>query len=167
MRYKIKRGRHSFFRIPRIYFGRPNILQGSFKFNRNSWYVRTSDDQDWLDINKLTGISFGFHKKNSLRIGWRPIFDQKEQIELFIYAYNNGKREFISFAQIKTDETYQFQLLMNRPEQKAVWEIKGLNNKELEYHFPSTRWGYFLFPYFGGNNQAPQDITIHVHSSIQ
>jgi len=166
MRYRIKRGKHSFFKLPGFYLGKPNALEGTFKYERNCWYARPDDHVDWLDINKLTGISLGLHKNNSLRIGWRPLYDQKEQIELFAYFYNHGNRFFQSVAQVQTDKVYQFQLRMRRSESKAVLEIDGIGETGLDFEFPSTWWGYYLYPYFGGNKTAPQDMTIHVSTRL-
>ena len=46
---------------------------------------------DHLDVNKLFGMSYGFHHKNSARFGWRWDLE-KNLVEILGYTYVNGVR---------------------------------------------------------------------------
>jgi len=85
MRYFIPKGAHNTFRFPRLYSGNYKALKGHFTFLSSCWYTRPDDHIDWLDLNKLCGVSFGLHQQDSLRIGWRPVFDQTSRLEVFAY----------------------------------------------------------------------------------
>ncbi|MEM6633776.1 MAG: hypothetical protein AAF694_29150 [Bacteroidota bacterium] len=162
MLYIIQKGKHSSFRIPALYFSKSDGLEGSFRFLPSAWYKRPDSNIDWLDLNKLLGISFGFHQQDSLRIAWRPLFEEPGKLELFSYRYNGGNRTFETMGSIQTDQTHAYQLLLLRQQNEAIFQIEGLEPKKVSMTYPGKSWGYCLFPYFGGNLTAPQDIEIEV-----
>jgi len=166
MEYIIKSGKHATFRIPRLYLGRPKAYKGTFWLAKNCWYARPNEHVDWMDINKLTGLSFGNHLKNSLRIGWRPIFDESKHIELFLYSYNRKERAFHSLGVIQTETEYAFHIQFARKSNIAICKLSDQHELSISYKFPRSIWGYKLFPYFGGNMIAPQEIHIEVQSEI-
>ena len=167
MRYRISKGEHSTFRFPKLYSGEPRSLEGNFTFFSSCWYVRPDDHIDWLDLNKLTGISFGLHQQDSLRIGWRPIFEKEGVIEAFAYWYNESKMTFESIGQVEVDKAYAFQVILARQQQEAIFQLENLSPKKILFAFPSTTWGYHLYPYFGGNFTAPQDMEMELNMRIE
>ena len=167
MRYRIAKGEHSTFRFPKIYSGKAIALEGNFNFFSSCWYERPDDHIDWLDLNKLVGISFGFHQQDSLRIGWRPLFDKFNHIEVFAYWYNEGQMTFELIGHVEVDSAYAFQVMLVRQQQEVIFQLEGLSPKKIPFTFPPTTWGYFLYPYFGGNFTAPQDMEMEVRMEIK
>lgn len=167
MRYRIEKGEHSTFRFPKIYSGNAVELEGNFTFFSSCWYARPDDHIDWLDLNKLAGVSFGFHQQDSIRIGWRPLFDTSKQIEVFAYWYNDSQMTFETIGQVQVDTPYAFQILCARQQKEVIFQLESLTPKKIPFAFPSTTWGYFLYPYFGGNFTAPQDMEMELNMEVK
>lgn len=126
-------------------------------------------DIDQLDINKLFGLSYGMHHKNSARFGWR--WDvEKKMIEILAYVYIDGVRvtqdvSDLHIGYVLPGVLYECDLEVNSgyyvfsinssiyPEPKVV-RIK---------HGKLTWWGYRLFPYFGGNRKAIRRVHIDLY----
>ncbi len=113
---------------------------------------------DQADINKLVGFSdcAQDHQSESARIGWRWFDDE---LQILGYTYREGNLSFELMGAIPLNQevdisirvvgdTYQFSgeglqsITMNR--------TSDCNSGE----------NYWLWPYFGGNQVAPQTITI-------
>ena len=128
------------------------------KFDSTAIYT-TTDPQNQYDINKLYGFSDNNedHHQFSARIGWRW---SDNKLRLFGYVYNYGEvvsEEIcsvnigaeINCAIIVKGNNYQF----------------NVNDEKLKLPRSSTTVqaiGYKLFPYFGGDETAPHDITIDI-----
>jgi hypothetical protein len=147
---------------------KPHILKKNIKhkisFDENSSYNLESNDQ--MDINKLFGISYGFHHKNSARFGWRWDL-KKNKMEILAYVYNKGKRikeweEDIFIAHIELLDFYEMEIQTHKKYYKFIIkkESNGETYETTVKHGKTCFWGYELFPYFGGNRKAPHDITI-------
>ena len=79
------------------------------------------------------------HHKNSIRIGWRyNVFN--DNIDLFTYEYNKGKRTIIYMKSVKIGTPCDVSISSS----KVYW------------------FGKYLFPYFGGKAPAPHTIKISV-----
>ncbi len=155
--YTIDRGDHRsgiFFSPTFNSYAERNI---EFMFDSNCYFKKTTPAD--FAINKLFGFSFGFHHRNSIRIGWMPS-DTHNKIALYVYYYNRGIRssQFIcdvncytyNIAKIKCDyNNNSFDISITNSENITI----KLNNVGFQY--PNLKIGYFLFPYFGGNNTAP------------
>jgi hypothetical protein len=124
----------------------------------SSAIYKTIDPVNQYDINKLYGLADcnTFHQQNSARMGWCWV---KNKLEIHAYGYKNGvrKSEFITAIPIgkpaemsieMQDSTYLF-----RVNDKFVELPRGCNGEGN---------GYKLYPYFGGDEFAPHDITIKV-----
>jgi hypothetical protein len=110
------------------------------------------------DINKLYGVSDcgTEHHTNSARFGWRWL---NGQLEIHAYTYQNKKR----------NTAYIGTVALGKP---SIFEIKiednrytfSLNDKKvvMERNCTGTGEGYQLYPYFGGDEVAPHDITISI-----
>lgn len=143
MWYRIKKGRHTSCSFPKLIWDK-NSMDVEVMFTDSCRYL-TSDSRNQEDWNKLIGYSRGFHHKNSVRVGWRWNHE-KEVIELAEYRYINGKR---TYSLIGETVPYKYTSL-------SIYIHKG--------KFP--KWGYVLWPYFGGNERVPQDISIYIRYKI-
>lgn len=167
MIYKINRGEHSSgFRFRPHY----NLKQLSYEveFNDSALYDLKSSDQ--LDINKLFGISFGHHHwHNSIRFGWRSAYPSEKKVEILAYQYLDGKRvteqdKELTIGFVNPNEEYRFTIQVK---ENSYWlQIGTENTIEFGMMLPHNgnlcKFGYQLFPYFGGNRTAPHDITISI-----
>lgn len=157
--YEIKQGQHFSRRSglpPRLV----SLKDGSkleFKAKFTSSCLYTSSNND---LNKLYGFadcnSTVHH--NSARFAWRH--NQRGQIEIFAYWYDGGLRGFKKLGEtvpyredsysILAGEDYSF--CFNGVEFKAPRSKKC--NRGIRIR---------LFPYFGGNYPAPNDILIMIY----
>jgi hypothetical protein len=142
-------------------------LLGLFTWKRDSVFLNvkfsstclfTKRDNDDKDINKLYGFSYGFHHKNSVRLGWVPDFGSK-QIKIYYYHYNNGKLSYGEITRVPVNEFFpcNIQVFDDRVRYQVKSEIV-----EKKFARPSFPLGYWLRPYFGGNNTAPHEMRIFV-----
>lgn len=155
----IKKGTHGPFFDFVAHLG---IKEYSFKakFNRNCLYNKLEPENDW---NKLFGFSQGFHHENSVRIGWRRIEMFPNSLEICVYAYVNGERVIDPFYVVSIDKWYKFSIvhdkykttvtLIDEKHRSSVRVIRRSNDL-------GRMPGYFLFPYFGGQETAPHDMKI-------
>jgi len=157
--YTIPKNKHYCFHLPRFHFNTKDIKL-KFKFKSSCRYSITGSDS--LDINKLSGLSFGLHHTNSFRIGWRyvPISDK---IELLHYFYNNEQRYFKIIGFCNIDETTTIDIHLNRTCNSISTYIKG-DERFSYFDFEDVpKFGYYLFPYFGGNKLAPHKMNIELN----
>jgi hypothetical protein len=161
--YHIPQAKHS----SGFHFG-PHIqkkfLQYDVMFDKSAMYYHGDIDQ--YDINKLFGLSYGFHHKNSVRFGWRSVGHYASKIEILAYCYIDGVRVkeendnlFIGIVDIDRFYTYRINVSENSFTFNIFNEGQVLGNKEIT-HKGLPFWGYNLYPYFGGNRKAPHDINI-------
>lgn len=126
-------------------------------FDTSSIY-QTVDPENQGDINKLYGISDcnSYHHNNSARFGWRWYQDQ---LEIWAYSYVNGERisTFIDTVAFDTYNNYEILFTSDK-------YIFKLNDKEVEIPraCQAKATGYKLFPYFGGQETAPKNISIWI-----
>jgi len=122
-------------------------------------------DEDQGDVNKLFGYSLGLHHKNSLRFGWRANI-KNATIEIVAYEYRDKVRSVVSICEVKLNEYYKFDIVYHDFGwiQYTVYEDNGFQVMSIgsSYHMKHKyNFGYTLGLYFGGNEKAPQDITIY------
>lgn len=126
-------------------------------FDSSSVY-ETVDPTNQGDINKLYGVSdcSSYHHNNSARFGWRW---HQNQLEIWAYSYVNGERFSTFIDTVALDTFNNYEILFS--ENKYIFR---LNDKEVEIKraCQAKATGYKLFPYFGGNETAPQDISIWI-----
>lgn len=125
------------------------------KFNSSAIYT-TIDPVNQFDINKLWGFSEGLnHQYNSARIGWN--YDNNV-LRLHGYVYSKGVRysQEITTIPLNTEILCSIKLVgstyLITANGKSVTLPRGLSTTRAS--------GYQLYPYFGGDETAPQDITI-------
>lgn len=134
-------------------------------------------EEDQADVNKLFGFSYGYHHKNSDRIGFRYNI-QKSNVELILYSYANGKRlPSIVIGDIEINEPFTVSLRVELQDDKRIINTKIVpmrpdasreyeNLKTYSTTIDDTKsknkfFKYSLGLYFGGNRTAPHNILIH------
>lgn len=139
------------------FFSRPTM---SYVVSFDTSCLYNLHTEDNLDINKLFGFSEGLHHKSSARFGWNVIAGR---IHLYNYCYVEGIRvyNFICFVEPNVD----YKLTIRRSATKYTFlvntkgrEIKRKDVERIQQH----KWGYKLWPYFGGNCKAPHDMLIQM-----
>jgi hypothetical protein len=164
----IKKGTHAPLRFPK-FVKREDPLRFRVMFTPSCRYTLDNGDQN--DVNKLFGIGYyPWHRVNSVRFGWR--YDPKvDMIEILCYFRAKGKIKFFPMCFVKCDHWYQMEIYRTEFGLETYkFTIDGGNIPgHGQYYFtksflfrPSPRFGYLLRPYFGGNQTAPHDMTIHM-----
>lgn len=117
----------------------------------------TINPENQLDVNKLFGFSDGGgHMKNSARMGWRFVNDE---LELMAYTHYNGKFDFKKICNVNPNVHYECKI--NCLPDKYEF-IVGDNTVYMDRYWLYSGKRYLLWPYFGGDEVAPHDITIKV-----
>lgn len=154
--YTIKKGHHSSASSFRKFDS--DALKFKAIFDESAIYEAASAINQH-DIHKLYGFSDcgTSHHKNSARFGWRWYNDS---LEIHAYTYAFGKRqtpEFITTVSINEPHNYLIQISGDKyifsVDEKTVEVPRGCSGS------PS---GYYLNPYFGGDETAPHDVNIKV-----
>ena len=167
--YRIKEGNHYSFHWPKLYFGNKTEFDIDITLGVGCRYQFYGSDSS--DINKLFGVSFGYHHKNSIRIGWNHHTDGR--FCLFYYAYNKGIRVDRVIGYCSQHERVNIKIKLNF--NKDLVEITSKNfisitsipivTRQVSFKFPKFKIGYYLFPYFGGNCKAPHDMNIGIDTN--
>lgn len=153
--YLIKQGEHYSDHGFKLYLGKKDF-NITVQFTESCRY--NLGDVDQLDINKLFGVSFGDHQKNSIRIGWAyNVFTDK--IDLFYYTYENGLRKYNKVGECFINEILTIKLNLNFSNKTFSVTIQDITTV-VSYKYPFLKMGYYLYPYFGGNEPAPHDVII-------
>lgn len=158
MNYLIKKGKHFSSGLHLgIHFNK-KIYDRKVSFNKECWWDKPRNNDDY-DINKLCGFSYGFHQNNSLRIGWVPDFKNKNEIILFAYWYNDSSKHFKFITSVPIETEFDVEIVCGK--KKAYFRV---NKKivSIDYKKPKCKFGYNLYPYFGGNSTAPNDMHIRI-----
>jgi hypothetical protein len=162
MTFRIPAGKHRSrpFRIA-IWWGNGRFTW-RVKFTESCRYDFQGDDQ--YDTNKLVGIGYLWHHhKDSARFGWRYI-PTLTQVELMAYCYVDGVRIIQPLCVCDIGKVYEitlmdyyknyiFRVFNEDRERIADWSQLHAHKRKLQYG---------LWPYFGGNRKAPQEITIQL-----
>jgi hypothetical protein len=137
-------------------------LEYSVRFDSSCKYQLPKKDQQ--DVNKLFGYSIGLdHHKNSARFGWHWYWGK---INISAYLYRDGERIVLPMAKLELDSWYRFSI--EAQEESDCFVISdsestiAIANVERRVKF---RFGFHLWPYFGGNNAAPHNILIQMEKS--
>jgi len=165
MKIKIKKGKH--YPFPYFFWARPiwvrknksTFKRADFRFTDSCMFNLKDEDQH--DVNKLFGFSIGHHQKNSsFRIGWRPILD-KNKIEIVAYEYHDGVRQATkSMGLVNLNQWYRCNVVYLPIFNKSYFRFGTLETETHVELKKKSGLGYTLGVYFGGNEKAPQDITI-------
>ncbi|MGZ5303780.1 MAG: hypothetical protein ACXWDO_06700 [Bacteroidia bacterium] len=168
MIYTIKKGRHFaswlLLRWP-FFFG--DVMSRKVIFTKSCRYkIGPEDQHDW---NKLFGFTLGWKPLlHSVRFGWRyrPDFDM---IEIGYYLHVNGAKRYRSIIYCTVGELVK--LKISTKEVKTTDEPFSLTEVFFQLdqyktsvilYVPYKKYGFKLFPYFGGNQAAPHTIQISI-----
>lgn len=159
--YEIKEGKHS--SRTRLSWLLQSHLSYEVIFDNSCRYA-TKDSSKQLDINKLFGFSDcnSHHQSNSARFGWRW---NNNQLEVLSYCYKNGTRTATHIAYLALNEPYRCHIYLF--EDHYELEVEGFPRIIESRADICTRGTYYqLWPYFGGTETAPHNITIHMRKII-
>jgi hypothetical protein len=157
--YDIKKGKHnSKFQVAAF---EGNELKFLAEFNNSAIY-KTKHAHNQGDINKLFGFSDcgSPHQRNSARFGW-AWDDINEELNIFAYCYVDGSIQKAFIKSVALNTTYEYKIRIEGRKYQFFLddEIVEINRG------CSKMWGmvrYYLFPYFGGDEKAPHDISIRI-----
>lgn len=155
--YKIKKGKHRSGIHIRPHFGTKRMAW-TVRFDESCTYDIGMPDQ--LDVNKLCGISHGLHHKDSARFGWTSVGNR---IELFAYYYTNGVRSFKSMGVHDIGEDIELYITVSKEFYHMTVQSKSdsiIRKDRTERNVKACKYGYMLYPYFGGNQTAPHDVKM-------
>lgn len=153
--YTIKKNRHrSVIKVNRT---QKQSFDIQVQFDESAQYD-SQDPANQLDVNKLWGVSDcgTTHSKNSIRFGWRWDLDA-EQIEILMYRRKNSEFSFKSLGYTNIGNLNYMSL--NITADSYVMTLNGVTDSmSRSCDTPCSR--YYLYPYFGGTDRAPHDVTI-------
>ena len=154
--FKILKGRHKSRHGYMIQW--PNTSWSCrFSLDESCWYGRRDID-DTTGVNKILGRSMGLNpNRNSVRVGWQPVFNKKGEIRLYAYVHEGGQKYQYDIARINTDTEYVVDILFYND--SIEYMLYGESIAVLD-HSLRPKIGWKLFPYFGGNSHAPWDMKI-------
>ena len=153
--YTIKKGEHdsnSPFVIRNV-----SSLKFEATFDASAIY-QTTIKANQADINKLYGVADcrSEHHSNSARFGWRWFNDQ---LEIHAYTYLEKVRQSKLVGVVEINKAYTYEIKLD--DNKYMFLLNG-TTVELPRHCSGKGEGYQLYPYFGGDEVAPHDITIKI-----
>jgi hypothetical protein len=137
-----------------------NELKFKAKFDSSAIYT-TVDPLNQDDTNKLLGYSDCgslFHQDNSARFGWRWI---NNQLEIMAYCYIDQVRPEpvrVAVVELNTVNTYRLQFKSDR----YIFTVNDTNTVEVPKNCNFKGDRYKLYPYFGGDEEAPHEIRIWI-----
>jgi hypothetical protein len=156
--YVIPAGEHS----SGNFINHPNNSRLAFDFildESAEYYTEVPENQH--DVNKIYGMSdFGVrHQKYSIRLGWRYI---DNEIELCWLRHEEGRHSSATIRTIEPNTVYSAMIDITT----FYYVIVINSDTTMVRRRPEGYWGlirrYYLYPYFGGNEYAPHDITIKI-----
>lgn len=133
-------------------------LKFKVMFDSSAIYT-TSDPGNQIDINKLYGFSDcgTEHHVHSARFGWRWTNDS---LRLFAYCYKNRVLTFHEMGTVLINNEHSCSIKIQGD--KYLFNLDGKTH-EMERGCNDTLGKrYRLFPFFGGDESAPHDITIKI-----
>ena len=156
--FTIDQGSHS-----SIYKNEPfsgNGIAVKVIFDESAEYT-TQEERNQGDINKLVGFSqcLKHHRSESARIGWRWYEDE---LQLLGYVYTNSDRAFELLGAIPMNQEVNVRIEIKANGYRFSGD--GLTETVIPRDSESCDVGdnYWLWPYFGGDESAPHDITIKI-----
>jgi hypothetical protein len=151
--YTIESGNHSSGSRISVFSNSKMVFEALFD---SSAIYSTTNPSNQADINKLYGFSDcgAHHHTSSARFGWRWY---ENQMQIFAYAYNHGERITKFVASVPLNEKVIYSIEAKSDE--YIFQV-GKEQQTLFRDCSGGVQGYRLYPYFGGDEQAPQTINI-------
>jgi hypothetical protein len=155
--YKITQGQHYANNDSTLLLS-TNYKQLTFicKFDNSAIYNTTLKEHQG-NINKLYGFADNnrHHQKFSARFGWNWV---NGSLHLWAYTYNDGNRTYKDLGAVAIGSEISCTIVLLPS--AYIFGVNGIETLMPRTATTSTAIGYKLFPYFGGQEPAPQDITI-------
>ncbi|MFM7021411.1 MAG: hypothetical protein ACKOXB_00420 [Flavobacteriales bacterium] len=152
--FVIKKGHHeSFSGVQAI---KDSTLSFKVIFDSSAVYSIESS-KDVTDVNKLFGMTdCGVANHfNSARVGWRWLNDS---LQLFAYVYANSKRTITYLTSVLIGR--EIPCSITAAKNKYIFNVDGVIHEEERTCTEEDR--YMLYPFFGGNELAPHNISIKI-----
>jgi hypothetical protein len=133
-------------------------LKFKVKFDSSAIYTTISVENQW-DINKLFGFSDNnkYHHEFSARFGWNW---SRNGLTLFAYTYNNSVRESKSLGTVAIGQEHNCSIKVTAD--KYIFTLNGKVETMPRTSTTTKAVGYKLYPYFGGDELAPHDVSIWI-----
>lgn len=128
------------------------------KFDSSAIY-HTVSSSNQVDINKLYGFSDNNeqHQKFSARFGWRWRYDS---LQIFGYVYNNGILNLTRLGTVEIGSENSCSIKVNKD--TYLFTLNGKETIMPRASGTAAARGYKLYPYFGGDEVAPHEISIWI-----
>lgn len=140
----------------------PIYLQSSLRFKAifdSSCIYTNADPINQADINKLYGFSDcqTLHHANSARFGWNWM---NGKLHIHAYCYVDSVRQYKELGVV--DLNKEIDCSIDLLPGKYVFTLNGKKDTMERHCSDTTAYGVKLFPYFGGDEPAPQDVRIRI-----
>lgn len=154
--YTIKKGEHYSYSISSEF--KETTLKFKVIFDSSAIYT-TIDPSNQHDINKLYGFSdCGVpHHVESARFGWRW---SEDSLRLFAYCYKDSVMSFKELGPISIGKEQSCSIAISG--NTYIFNLNGKTETMDRGCTETTSRRLRLFPYFGGNETTPHDITIKI-----
>lgn len=155
--FTIRAGQHSSITRNEAFTG--SGINATVVFDESAIYtLEVTSDQ--ADINKLLGFSdcTQHHQSESARIGWRWYEDE---LQILAYAYLEGQLHFELMGSVPLDTEIDLMIRANG----TSYDFSGTGLQSVSLARTSDcepGENYWLWPYFGGDQVAPHDVTIRL-----
>lgn len=125
----------------------------------SSCIYTTSNPSNQADINKLFGYSdcTSHHHKNSARFGWNWY---QGALRIHAYCYVDSVRTYREIGTVKVNEEFECTLTLQA--NAYIFSLNGDTVKMERGCTDAKAIGYLLYPYFGGDEPSPQDMSIKI-----
>jgi hypothetical protein len=134
-----------------------------FVFRKECWWTPARNQDDY-DQNKLAGIGFGTnHHNNSVRLTWVPDFAHEGMINISGYTYDE-KKAGQKFTIVFIKSVHIGETVTGRIESRDGGYFITVNDVtvKMDNIKADPNLCFRLYPYFGGNNTAPHNMTIEL-----
>jgi len=154
--YTIAKGQHYCDKRP-LKFVTVTEMKFYAKFDQSAVY-QTSIPANQADINKLWGFSEGLDNQyNSARIGWGY---SNGAVRLYGYVHNKGVRYSKEITTVVIGEDVSCSIKISGS--NYVFTAKGISVTLPRGTTATKASGLQQYPYFGGDEVAPQTIKIYI-----
>lgn len=123
----------------------------------SSAVYKTVDPLNQKDINKLYGFSDNnaAHHVFSARFGWRWV---NNALHLFAYTYNNSILDLKEIGTVAIGAENSCSIKVTA--ENYVFTLNGVSVNMARASTTTKAQGYMLYPFFGGDENAPHTIKI-------
>jgi len=119
------------------------------------------NEKNQKDINKLFGFADcnSLHHENSARFGWNYNTDTDE-VDIFVYVYQNTQRIYEKIGSMNIGQSMNMSISLEGDEYRFWFDNES---KTIKRGTTCEKGVYYLlYPYFGGDEVAPQDIRVYI-----